>query len=186
MKTMQFFKQFLVVCTLIGSLQVTGQRMVDRNGQVSFEASEALFEPVEATNNSVTAVLDVSTNEIASLALMKGFRFENSLMEEHFNENYMESETYPKATFKGQLLEFDLNSMTTEPQKIRVNGKLTLHGKEKAIDTFLEISTAKEVLQMKGSFSVTPNDFDISIPAIVKNKIAKEVIISLDFNLKAL
>ncbi|MGD1946385.1 MAG: YceI family protein [Croceivirga sp.] len=171
---------------LIGAFQLQAQKLVDRNGQVAFKASEALFEPVEAKNQSVTAVLDTQSNEIASLALMKGFRFKNSLMEEHFNENYIESETYPKATFKGQLKDFDITGVTNQPQQVRVDGKLELHGKEKAIETYLNIGKTGDVLIITGSFMVTPDDFDISIPSIVKNKIAKEVTISLDFNLKAL
>lgn len=186
MKTNQIFKVCLLFAALLGTLQIHGQRLVDRNGQVAFEASEALFEPVEAKNESVTAVLDASSNEIASLALMKGFRFKNSLMEEHFNENYIESETYPKATFKGQLMDFNIANVTDEPQQVRVDGKLELHGKEKTVDTYLNVGKAGDAIIISGSFSVTPDDFDISIPSIVKNKIAKEVIVSLEFKLKEL
>ena len=186
MKTRKITGTCLFLIGLLGLFQLQGQRLVDRNGQVTFEASEALFEPVEAKNESVTAVLDASSNEIASLALMKGFRFKNSLMEEHFNENYIESETYPKATFKGRLMDFDIAKVTNEPQQVRVDGKLELHGKEKAVDTHLNIGKADDVLVIKGSFTVTPDDFDISIPSIVKNKIAKEVIVSLEFKLKEL
>lgn len=186
MKTNQIFKVCLVFIALLGAYHLSGQKLVDRNGRVGFEASEALFEPVEAKNESVTAVLDASSNEIASLALMKGFRFKNSLMEEHFNENYIESETYPKATFKGRLLDFDITNVTNAPQQVRVDGKLALHGKEKMVDTYLNVGKAGDAIVISGSFTVTPDDFDISIPSIVKNKIAKEVIVSLEFKLKEL
>ncbi|MEO0572340.1 MAG: YceI family protein [Bacteroidota bacterium] len=186
MKTNQIFNACLVFVALFGALHLTGQKLVDRNGQVGFEASEALFEPVEAKNESVTAVLDATSNEIASLALMKGFRFKNSLMEEHFNENYMESEKYPKATFKGKLLDFDITKLTNTPQQVRVDGKLELHGKEKAVNTFLNVAKVGDAVAISGSFTVTPDDFDISIPSLVKNKIAKEVIVSLEFKLKEL
>ncbi|WP_343488329.1 YceI family protein [Allomuricauda sp. d1] len=165
------------------SFKSTAQRLVDKNGTVEFEASEALFEPVEAKNESVTAVMDTEKNEIASLALIKGFRFKNSLMEEHFNENYIESETYPKATFKGKLIDFNITDLGNEPKKVRVDGKLQLHGKEKNIDTHLDVSKSGDGVVIRGSFIVTPDDFDIKIPSIVKNKIAKEVKVSLDFNL---
>jgi len=184
--TNKITKTGLVLLLLLGAFHLHGQKLVDRNGKVAFEASEALFEPVEAKNESVTAVLDTQSNEIASLALIKGFRFKNSLMEEHFNENYIESETYPKATFKGQLKDFDITDVANEPQQVRVDGKLELHGKEKAIETYLNIGKTGDVLIITGSFTVTPDDFDIAIPSIVKNKIAKEVIVSLDFNLKEL
>ena len=186
MKTNQIFNVCLVLVGLFSTYQLAGQKLVDRNGQVGFEASEALFEPVEAKNESVTAVLDATTNEIASLALIKGFRFKNSLMEEHFNENYIESEKYPKATFKGQLMDFDIANVTDTPHQVRVDGKLELHGKEKAVETYLNVGKAGDAIVISGSFSVTPDDFDISIPSIVKNKIAKEVIVSLEFKMKEL
>ena len=173
----------ILVWMSLSNPKVLGQRMVDKNGMVAFEASEALFEPVAAKNETVTAVFDLGSHEIASLALMKGFRFENSLMEEHFNENYVESETYPKATFKGKLQDFELMELTTEPKEVRVDGKLKLHGKEKDIDTYLNVSKTNKGVIIRGSFVVTPGDFDISIPSIVKNKIAKEVRVSLEFNL---
>lgn len=186
MNTNQIFKLALTLVAVLAIHQVKSQKLVDRNGQVAFEASEALFEPVEAKNQSVTAVLDTQSNEIASLALIKGFRFPNSLMEEHFNENYIESETYPKATFKGQLMDFNIAEVTNEPQQVRVDGKLTLHGKEKVVDTYLTIGKTGDALIITGSFTVTPDDFDIAIPSIVKNKIAREVNVSLDFKMKAL
>lgn len=167
----------------VTSLNVCAQRLVDKNGKVAFEASEALFEPVEAKNESVTAVLDTETNEIASLALIKGFRFRNSLMEEHFNENYIESETYPKAKFSGKLIDFNIADLGDAPQQVRVDGKLELHGKEKFINTHLDISKSGNALIIRGSFIVAPGDFDIDIPSIVKNKIAKEVKVSLEFNM---
>ncbi len=183
MKTQKTVMTILLLLTAFASHDLTAQRLVDKNGMVAFEASEALFEPVEAKNESVTAVMDIETNEIASLALMKGFRFKNSLMEEHFNENYIESETYPKATFKGKLIDFNITDLGVEPQKVRVDGKLELHGKEKVIDTHLNVNKSGDGLVIRGSFIVTPDDFDIDIPSIVKNKIAKEVKVSLDFNL---
>ena len=78
--------------TTISSVEAQ-KKFIDKKGSIKFEASEKLFEPVEATNESTTAILNADTGEFASLALMKGFRFKNSLMEEHFNENYIESET---------------------------------------------------------------------------------------------
>ncbi|RNC90331.1 MAG: YceI family protein [Allomuricauda sp.] len=183
MKKQQLILIGIVVLTALTSFSMKAQRLIDKNGKVAFEASEALFEPVAATNKSVTAVLDPATNEIASLALMKGFRFPNSLMEEHFNENYIESETYPKAKFRGKLIDFNIADLGNEPQEVRVDGKLELHGKEKIIDTRLSINKSGDAVIIRGSFIVTPGDFDIEIPSIVKNKIAKEVKVSLEFNL---
>lgn len=172
----------LIVLSTIGSAQAQS-KYIDKNGTLIFEASEALFEEVKATNESVTAILNIDTNEIASLGLVKGFRFKNSLMEEHFNENYIESETYPKATFKGKLLDFNFSDLSENMTDITVDGKLELHGKEKEIRTTLKIKKSGDSIIIQGSFNVTPDDFDIEIPNIVKNKIAKEINVSLDFKL---
>jgi len=162
---------------------VHAQKYIEKKGQLIFEASEKLFEPVKAENNAVTAILDVETNQIASLALIKGFHFKNSLMEEHFNENYIESETYPKAIFKGKLLNFNHSNLTENSSKIVIEGELQLHGKEKQIRTTLDLQKIDDVIVMTGSFSVAPSDFDIEIPAVVRKKIAKEIIIQLEFKL---
>ena len=172
-----------VLLILTSSLINAQDKYIDKKGAITFEASEELFEPVKATNASVTVILNTESNEIASLALMKGFRFKNSLMEEHFNENQIESETYPKATFKGKLQDFNFSEITETNTEVIVDGKVELRGKEKEIRTTLNIKKSGDLILIQGSFKVTPADFDIEIPSIVKNKIAKEIIVSLDFKL---
>lgn len=173
----------ITIFTLTNSVEA--QKYIDKNGTLTFEASEALFEPVKATNESVTVILNIETNEIASLALIKSFRFKNSLMEEHFNENYIESETYPKATFKGKLLDFNFSDLSENDKEVIVDGKIELHGKEKQIRTTLVTKKSNNSIIIQGSFKVTPGDFDIEIPSVVKNKIAKEIVVYLDFKLNS-
>lgn len=170
--------------TVAFNMGVAQSKYLDQNGVIIFEASEKLFEEVKATNNSVTAIYDTETNKIASLALMKGFRFKNSLMEEHFNENYIESSKYPKATFKGALINFDpTKDLSEKISEVLVKGVLELHGKQKDIELTLKVQKIGNTISMTGEFVVSPSDFDIDIPKIVRNKIAKEVRVSLDFKL---
>ncbi|MBX2826533.1 MAG: YceI family protein [Flavobacteriaceae bacterium] len=183
MKTTQRLLTLLLIIAGLTSTSALGQKYIDTQGTIQFEASEELFEPVKATNNSVSMVADFSKNEIASLALMKGFRFKNSLMEEHFNENYIESETYPKAIFKGKLKDFDFSNWQDSTAMIMVEGTLTLHGEEKAVETPVTLTRDGDTIRLQGNFNVTPGDFAIEIPKIVRNKIAKEINIQLDFNL---
>ncbi len=183
--TKGIFNNVLIIFFLmIGCIHsIAAQKYVEKKGTIIFEASEKLFEPVKAENKNVTAILDLETNKIASLALMKGFHFKNSLMEEHFNENYIESETYPKATFRGKLLNFNYEVLSNSPTQITVEGKIALHGKEKEIRTILTMQKEGDFITMKGSFTVLPSDFNIEIPAIVRKKIAKEIVVQLDFKL---
>ncbi|WP_411895353.1 YceI family protein [Winogradskyella sp. A2] len=186
MKKVKYIIALLSVSIFLSTLNgVSAQgKYIDKNGKITFEASEELFEPVRAKNESVTVIINTETSEIASLALMKSFRFKNSLMEEHFNENYIESEVYPKATFKGKLLDFNFSDLTENAQSIEVDGTLELRGKEKKIRTTLNVNKSSDgFIIIKGSFVVTPQDFDIDIPSVVRNKIAKEIIVSLDFKL---
>ncbi|GAB1858210.1 hypothetical protein MHTCC0001_30470 [Flavobacteriaceae bacterium MHTCC 0001] len=174
----------LCLCLLFVGISFSQEKYIDKNGTIVFEASEKLFEEVKATNTSTTAIYNIKTNEIAALALMKGFRFKNSLMEEHFNENYIESDTYPKAIFKGKLVDFNaeegLNAITKD---VKIKGVLELHGKQKDIETIVTLQKVDDIISLIGTFSVTPADFDIEIPKIVRNKIAKVVIVNLDFKL---
>lgn len=175
---------FFLVAGLMTICSVEAQgKYIDKKGKITFEASEELFEPVKANNASVTVILNTETNEMASLALMKSFRFKNSLMEEHFNENYIESETYPKATFKGKLLDFNFSDITENVSEVSIDGTIELRGKKKQINTTVEINKVDDFIMIKGAFIVSPDDFDIEIPSVVKNKIAKEIIVSLDFKL---
>ena len=173
---------FLTMAIGIGSAQ---EKYLDKNGVIVFEASEKLFEEVKAVNESVTAIYNANTDEIASLALMQGFRFKNSLMQEHFNENYIESDSYPKATFKGKLLNLDKNLTVGSKTTVTVKGTLSLHGVSKEIVTELDVAKPDDTtLHIKGQFVVTPQDFQIEIPKIVRNKIAKEVQVQLEFKLQ--
>ena len=173
---------FLTMVFGIGSAQ---EKYLDKNGVIIFEASEKLFEEVKAVNESVTAIYNANTDEIASLALMQGFRFKNSLMQEHFNENYIESDSYPKATFRGKLLNLDKNLTVGSKTTVTVKGTLSLHGVSKEIETELDLTKLDDTtLHIKGQFVVTPQDFQIEIPKIVRNKIAKEVQVQLEFKLQ--
>ncbi|MFP2997280.1 YceI family protein [Spongiivirga sp. MCCC 1A20706] len=176
----QFIMWFaLLFGVVIFSSAVAQTKYLEKNGVLIFEASEKLFEEVKAVNKSTTVIYNEATNQIAALALMKGFRFKNSLMEEHFNENYIESGKYPKAIFKGELLNFD----PTKSKQATVKGILEIRGKKKEVETVLNVQQIGGTISMTGEFVVTPQDFDIEIPKIVRNKIAKEVNVKLDFKL---
>lgn len=174
-----------IVLLLIGLILCTegyAQKYYTKTGHIDFEASVPAFEPVKATHKTVTALLDTNSGEIAILSLMKGFRFRNALMEEHFNENYMESDTYPKAVFKGTINDFSKEDLN-DSSLLTVKGTLTLHGKTKNVETKLNIKSVDNTLVLQTTFSVAPEDFDIEIPGVVSEKISDEILITADFTL---
>lgn len=181
---MKLIKLFSICFLFIGTIGHTQDRKITKTGQITFEASVPSFEEVKATNEAVSCVLNTKTGEIASLVLVKGFRFKIALMEEHFNENYIESNKYPKATFKGKLSNFDATALDTSPKKIKLSGTLELHGKSKEINTVAIISKKGNDIEIITDFDVNPDDFNIQIPKIVRQKVAKTVNIKTMFLLK--
>ena len=159
------------------------EKYITRNGNISFEASVASFEEIKAKNSNTTAILKKSSGEFALLALIKGFKFKIALMEEHFNENYIESNQFPKATFKGEIIDFDYEELSNNYQKIELEGILEIHGIPKKIKTNAKIKLNDKSILLSGKFKISPIDFNIKIPSIVKNKIAEEVLINFNFEM---
>lgn len=175
MKKLAFLLAFI-------SLGAFGQgKYLTKTGTVGFEASVPSFEEVKATNNAVTAIINTDNGEFASLVLVKGFRFKNALMEEHFNENYAESDKFPKATFKGKLVDFDFSNLK---DTYKVNGTLTFHGKSKDLKgVACKVIKIDNGINISGGFTALASDYGIDIPKIVSKKIAEEIEVSFNFDL---
>ena len=174
----------LYLALLIGIAGFSQSKLITKTGKITFEASVPAFEEVKAKNESVTCVLNTDNGEIAALALMKGFRFKIALMEEHFNENYVESDTYPKATFKGKIENFDISKIGATLKEFTIKGKLEMHGKSKEISIVAKIKKTESGLEIDSNFFVNTDDFDIDIPSVVSKKVSKKVNVTLDFVLK--
>lgn len=176
-------KIYLLLFLSFGYIQAQ-QKLITKSGKITFEASVPSFEEVKATNESSSCVLNTTTGEIASLALMKGFRFKIALMEEHFNENYVESDKYPKATFKGVIEKFNLTVLDKNGKDFIIKGKLELHGKSKDISIPAKIKKTDKGIEIVSDFSVNADDFAIEIPSVVSKKVSKKVNVKLEFILK--
>jgi len=181
MKRIILLSNFLI---LIGHTTFAQDKKITRTGSIIFEASVPSFEEVKAKNESVTCVINTKTGEIASLVLMKAFRFKVALMEEHFNENYLESDKYPKATFKGTIQGFNLNNISTESKEFKMNGILELHGKSKEINTIITLRKVNEAIEIISNFNVNSDDFNIEIPQFLSKKVSKKVNIKSNFMLE--
>jgi hypothetical protein len=179
MKKIVLFSLFFISIVSIGQ-----NKMITKTGKITFEASVPSFEEVKAKNDNVTCILNPKTGEIASLVLIKGFRFKIALMEEHFNENYLESDTYSKATFKGKIENFDVTKLTATAKEFSLKGKLEMHGKTKEINIIAKIKKTEDGIKIDSSFDVNTDDFDIKIPTVVSKKVSKKVTIKFDFLLK--
>jgi polyisoprenoid-binding protein YceI len=160
---------------------VNAQKYFTRSGMISFY-SEAPVEKIEAVNNKVTSVVDFENSKMEFAVLIKAFQFEKSLMQEHFNENYMESSKFPKAIFKGT---FEADSAITINIKddgiypVKIKGDLTIHGVTKPIEATANFIIKGGVINGNAEFNVLVADYDIEIPAVVRDNIAKEVKITV-------
>lgn len=160
-----------------------GQKYYSKAGRIHF-VSDASLEKIEATNNSAMIVLDVSTGRMDLSVLIKGFQFEKALMQDHFNENYMESHLYPKGSFSGTILNMkEINFSKDGAYTARVQGELTLHGVTKAMTTSGQIIVKAGKIVASSMFDVTIADFEIDIPKVVKDNISKIVRVTVSAEL---
>ena len=167
---------FVYLSSIAGIAQ--SQVYLDRAGFASFYASTPL-EDIEAQNKQVFAVIDMSKNELAFAVLLKGFLFKKQLMQTHFNENYVESDQYPKATFSGTYTG-DVNSNFTG--NVTIKGSFTLHGVTRVLEMPATLQFKNNRLTGSAKFKVKPQDYKIEIPSLVKNKIASEVEVVININ----
>ena len=176
--------KLILLFALLLSSSSFAQKMITRSGTIDFEASMPAFEEIAAKNNTVSCIFDKTTGDFVVLALVKGFRFKLPLMEEHFNENYMESELFPKAIFKGKIVGYNEVKLAAGKQVFEVTGDLTLHGVTQKVTSKMTFNTSGDKIITTGSFALKPVDYKIDIPNIVKSKIANEVKLSMHFELE--
>lgn len=177
-------KVLLVVGLLVLVTGVNAQKYFTRTGQISFFSSTSV-EDIEAQNKTVTAIFDSKSGAIQFSVTMKSFHFEKALMQEHFNENYVESDKFPKATFKGSIdgaagIDFTKNGTYTTT----IKGKLTIHGVTQEITTSATFTVNGDVIKGESKIKVNPEDYNIEIPGVVREKIAKELEVTIVMNFK--
>lgn len=171
----------ILLLTMLALFQISeAQKLITKTGHVWFYSKTPL-EEIEAHNRQVVSILDESTGEMQFMLLIKSFEFKRALMQEHFNENYLESEKYPKASFKGKITNLDkINFKKDGIYNTEVSGDMTIHNVTKPL-------SAKGTLEVKGGtvtasskFLIVPHDWDIEIPSVVEDKIAKQIEVTVE------
>ena len=173
---MKYLFSLLAGLWLAGAAPAHAQgKYLTKTGQVSFFSATPI-EDIDARHQQVAAVVDLGTGQMAFSMLMKGFVFKRTLMQEHFNENYVESDKYPKATFAGRLVAFDAATLTTAgPHPVQVAGDLTLHGVTRKVQVPGTLELKNGRLLAEAAFPVASADYNIEIPLLVRNNIAKVI-----------
>lgn len=171
----------LTLLAVICSVSAFSQNMyITKNAKVSFFSKSSL-ENIDATNSQVTSFLDIGKGEFAFVSLIKGFKFKKALMEEHFNENYMESNTFPKANFKGSIEDMSKVNFTKDgTYNVSVKGDLTIHGVTKSVTAPGTIKISGGTITATSKFNARVKDFGIKVPAMYVNNIAEVIEITVD------
>jgi hypothetical protein len=172
---------FIAIVLLVCMMQtVTAQKVfATKSGQIYFNATGALVK-IAAVNNQVDSKFVDATGQIIFGVLVKGFKFENQLMEDHFNENYMESTQFPKADFKGYITNIkEINFSKDGAYPIQVEGTLTIHGVAQKTSTKGTLTLAQGKATIAGDFSVKVKDYGIT-GLYIGEKIANEATIKLN------
>ena len=179
---MQFF--FVAIAMfLLTAVSADAQKYFTRDGEISF-FSDAPLEKIEAVNKKVASVLDGETGAIEFAVLIKSFHFEKALMEEHFNENYLESGKYPKATFTGTIDNISAIDLNTDGEyTAQVSGDMTIHGVTKPVSTTGKLIVSNGTIKATSTFEIAVADYEIKIPKVVKDNIAEivEIRVAIDY-----
>ncbi len=175
MKKILLFSIFLT-----GLFTVQAQKYFTKTGHIWFH-SEAPLETIEAHNYQSTGILDSKTGEMVFKVMMTGFQFEKALMQQHFNEKYVESDKFPESTFKGKITNFEnIDFSENGTYATQVEGQLTIHGVTQPVKTAGTVEVKSGKILAKSTFQVAVEDYKIKIPAGVKDNIAKILDIHVD------
>lgn len=178
----------IAVIIFLGLFPLTmyGQKFMTQTGKISF-FSKAPLENIEAVNNQVSGVINAATGEMAFSLLMKGFTFDKALMQEHFNEKYVESDKFPKSNFKGSIEDMDKVKLSKIPVEVNITGQLTIHGVTKDIKVVGYLSQPDgRTISGSSEFRISLKDFNIKIPSAVRENIAETIDISVKLNYEKL
>jgi hypothetical protein len=171
---------FVILVSLFFYINCSAQTYITRNGRVTF-LSKASVENIEAVNNEVSSVLDASKGDFVFVVLIKSFKFQKALMEEHFNEDYMESNTFPKANFKGRITDLGkINFSKDGTYPVTVKGDITIHGVTKNVEVPGTITVAQGKINAASKFDIKVRDFNIKIPTTVINNVSEIISITVD------
>jgi polyisoprenoid-binding protein YceI len=174
-------KRIIFLVLVLASVHVYAQGIFKCNeGEISF-FSETSVENIDARNKNISSFINTSTKEVVFVVPIRNFKFKSSLMEEHFNEKYLESDKYPDAIFQGKINE-DLDFAKDGEYKVTAAGTMKMHGVEKAVTPSGTLTIKNGTLALKCEFNVALKDYNIIVPKLVVANIAEVIPVKLNAN----
>ena len=181
-------KKYLCLIFLIAvcSPILVGQKYYSKTGHIHF-LSEAPIETIQSDNRSGYVVLDAATGQFEFSVLIKGFKFEKALMQQHFNENYLESDKFPKGIYKGSIVNWSgVHPDRDGVYEVKTDGQLTIHGITKPFTCPAKLTVKSGVISVSSAFDVVIADFGIQVPKVVRDNISKTVKVTVNADLQLL
>lgn len=171
----------VLFCTIFS---VQAQKYLTKEGVIDIYSETSLF-VIEAKNQKVASILNAENGEIVASTLTRSFKFKEALVEEHFNENYMESHLYPKAQFKGRIINFSqINTSKDGTYNIQIQGDLTLHGETHPLKTEGKLSVKSGSIIASTEFLVSLEQYKIKVEEQYKDRINDQIKLTVHFDLK--
>jgi hypothetical protein len=177
-------KRIFILLTIVTGINSTSLSQVyyTKNGRISFY-SKATMENISADNNQVISVLNTQTGAVQFSVLNNAFHFPKAMMEQHFNSDYMESDKYPKSAFKGKVTDINKADISKDgTYNVNVSGSLDIHGVTKDVTAPATITVKDGKISGSSTFKIVLKDYNIKIPAIVKNNISEDIEITVNCN----
>ncbi|MFN8143696.1 MAG: YceI family protein [Bacteroidia bacterium] len=179
-------KVLILIALIISAANTQAQtKFFTKAGKITFDATTPSSpDKIFGSNDKATSVIDASSGAMEFALLMKAFSFDKALMQEHFNENYVESDKYPKAVFKGNITNMkDVDLKKDGTYTVKVKGNLTMHGVTKEVNADGKLTVkGGAIVNGVSKFNVLLSDFNVAIPSLVKDKVASEAKITVDIN----
>lgn len=173
---------FLLVAISCFTMSVFAQKQITKSGKIEIFSQTPMFS-IEATNNKVASILDTKTGDLVVSTLVRSFKFKEALVEEHFNENYMESHLFPKAEFKGKIANYTDGAYSKDGvYDATVTGKLTIHGVTKDVSEKAKITVKGGSISATTQFSVSLENYGIKVEKSYKDAIKDDVLLKINFS----
>ncbi len=179
-------KKTILITYVISLLSTIGlaQKQITKEGVIEIFSETSLF-TIEAKNPKVASILNTENGEVVASTLVRSFKFKEALVEEHFNENYMESHKFPKAIFNGQIKNFsDINLSEDSTYPISISGKLTIHGETRDILENGELTVKNGLISANLTFNISLKNYKIEIEPNYKDRINDLIKITVHFDYK--
>lgn len=176
-------KKILFIICLIATFQVGAQKYFTRTGVTELMALVDLYDSIKVYNRSTTVIFNTETKDLSALIFIKAFQFNRAIVENGFNKDLMESDIYPKASFKGKAEDFDFTKFK-DRKKYSIHGMLTIKGITKEASTLGTFIKKKDELWLKATFTMNPKDFNIQIPDLIKHRVGRFIDLTVYLKLK--